>query len=774
MSTTDKFASGFIDFILKWRWAVMLLSLLSVMAIGYGGKSLGFATNYRVFFSDENPQLMAFEEFQAVYTKSDNIVFVIKPKEGDVFQPRVLKAVQELTEASWQIPYSIKVDSITNFQHTHSENDDLIVEDLIEDEPGALTPDELREKRAVALAEPLLIKRLIAPKAKTTAVVATLQFKELDPMEVPKAVAVARENLAKINEKYPELETALSGTVAMNNAFMESSMKDMGTLVPIMYLVLLISLLLFLRSFAGTIATLFIMAFATITAMGAGGWMGIMLTPPSATTPTIVLTLAIADSVHILVSMFKELRRGREKMQAIKEAVRINLQPVFLTSVTTAIGFLSLNFSDAPPFGHLGNMTAIGVMGAFVYSVCFLPAFISLFPLKASKQEEKEGGQYMLALSNWVIAKRTPLLYGMSAVVIFLAAMMPRIELNDEFVKYFDHRVDFRNDTEFMIENLSGIYQIEYSLAAKESGGISEPDYLQDLEKFANWLREKPEVDHVYAMTDVFKRLNKNMHNDDQDYYRIPDNRELSAQYLLLYEMSLPYGLDLNDRINVDKSATRLTVTLADLSTKDLRDFVAHIETWTKANLPDYMQTTATGPVVLFSYISERNIEGMTKGNILALLLISLLIGLALKSMRIGLISLLPNLAPVFMGFGIWAIFVGQINMAAAMVTAVSLGIIVDDTVHFLSKYYRARKEKGLKGEEAIRYAFTTVGPALVVTTITLLFGFGILAYSSFAVNSVLGILTSIVIVCALVADFLLLPPMLLKLEEMQKKEKKS
>jgi predicted RND superfamily exporter protein len=765
MSKFDSLAVTFARQVLKFKWLVLLMSVLVVGGFAAGVQHLGFSTNYRVFFSSENPQLVAFEEFQNIYTKSDTFAFILKAKQGDMFTPKHLEAVQYLTKRAWQIPYSIKVDSITNYQHTFAEEDDLMVVDLVEEAPSSYTQQELNLRKNIAVNEPTIIKRLISEDARTTNVNVTLQFQEKDPLEVPKAMAKAREIMAEVEAKYPYFETALSGTAAMNNAFMESSMKDMNSLVPIMYAVLLIVMMIFLRSILGTIATLFVIAFSAMAGMGFGGWAGFPLTPPSSMAPTIILTLAIADSVHILVTMFKEMGRGRTRDEAIVESLRVNMSPVIVTSITTAIGFLSLNFSDAPPFHHLGNMSAVGVLMALFLSMTLLPALLSILPIKSGYAPKEKSG-LMHKFGEWVVAKHKPIFVVMVASVVVLVAMIPRLDLNDEFVQYFDKSVDFRNDTDFMIENLTGIYTMEFSIGAENSGGVSEPDYLKNVEKFSNWLRGQDEVMHVYDMTDVYRRLNKSMHGDNQAYYKLPEDRELAAQYMLLYEMSLPYGLDLNDRINVDKSATRLTATLQDLSTVDTRAFKAKAEAWMKDNLPSYMQATATSPVVMFSYISERNINSMSRGNVVALLLISLTIGFALKSARLGSYSLVPNLVPAGMAFGVWALLVGQVNMAVAIVAAVSLGIIVDDTVHFLSKYDRARREKGYSAKQAVMYAFDTVGTALVVTTVTLVAGFGILTFSSFQINNTMGALTALSIFLALVVDFLLLPAMLIMLDK--------
>ena len=266
--------------------------------------------------------------------------------------------------------------------------------------------------------------------------------------------------------------------------------------------------------------------------------------------------------------------------------------------------------------------------------------------------------------------------------------------------------------------------------AATAPGNISDPAYLKGLEDFTDWLRNHERVTHVYSYTDIMKRLNKNMHGDDPGYYALPESRELAAQYLLLYELSLPYGLDLNDRISVDKSATRITVTVKEGTTAGMRQLLRETDTWLAANVPESMHAKGTGASVMFSYISERNINSMLTGNLLALIFIAIIMIVALRSIGIGTLSLLPNALPILMGFGIWAALVGQVGMAAATVSATSLGIVVDDTVHFLAKYLRARREQGLDRPGAIRYAFETVGRAVISTTIILAFGFGVLATS--------------------------------------------
>jgi predicted RND superfamily exporter protein len=306
---------------------------------------------------------------------------------------------------------------------------------------------------------------------------------------------------------------------------------------------------------------------------------------------------------------------------------------------------------------------------------------------------------------------------------------------------------------------------MSFSIRAGESSGINDPEYLRRLDAFAKWLRAQPGVHHVSTFTDTVKRLNKNMHGDDPTYYRLPEARELAAQYLLLYEMSLPYGLDLNDQLNVDKSATRFDVVCGDVDFKILKDIKGRAEQWLRDNGLPSMVAEGASPAVMFAYIAERNIQSMVRGTIIALLLISLVLAVALRSLRLGVLSILPNIIPIGMAFGIWALLFGEVGFAVSIVAGVSIGIIVDDTVHFLAKYLRARRERGMNSPDAVRYAFSTVGHALWVTSLILVVGFSVLSLSAFWPNATLGLLTALAIAAALFADFLFLPPLLMALD---------
>ena len=755
------------NWIVNHRWLVILISLLLVVPAVYSIKqNIKFTTNYRVFFGPDNPQLLAFDELEKVYTKNDNVMFIVSPKDGNVFTADTLQFIRTLTDEAWKVPYSIRVDSISNFQHTEAEGDDLMVGDLVPPDVK-LDAETIAKIRDIALTEPFLVNRIISPKGHVTGVNVTVQLPGVDDTkEVPEVTAYVRDLEQRMEAEYPNIDIRLSGQVLMNNAFSEASQKDMRTLVMISFVLMLITLAFLIKSISGTIATFLVIVFSIQVALGIGLFIGFPITPPSASTPIIVLTIAIANSVHILVTFLQKMRSGMDKKASMVESLRINMQPVFLASVTTAIGFLSMNFSEVPPFVHLGNMVAFGVLASFIFAVFLLPAFVTLLPVHAKPKPYSRSNAIMIKLGDFVVARRKPLMWGMLAFILTLIACLPRNELNDIFIHYFDESIQFRQDADYFVENLSGLYLIDYSLDSGESGGISNPQFLQAVEKFTQWYRQQPETIHVNSIADTMKRLNKNMHGDDPDWYRVPDQRDLAAQYLLLYEMSLPYGLDLNNQINIDKSATRFTVSLKTISTNHLLELEQRAQQWLAENAPAIKQAQGSGTTVMFSHIGKRNIKTMLVGTTLALIMISMILIVALRSFKIGFISLIPNLVPAAMGFGLWGLLVGEVGLSLSIVAGMTLGIVVDDTVHFLSKYLRARRENHLSAQDAVRYAFTTVGMALLTTTIVLIVGFLILAQSSFHLNAGMGLLTAIVISFALLADFLFLPPLLMKFEE--------
>ncbi len=759
---------AYAEWVSRHRLTVVVLILALVACAGSGIRFLEFNTDFRMFFSKVNPQLTTLEKLENTYTKNDNILFVVAPKDGRVFTASALTAIETLTARAWTLPYARRVDSITNFQHVSADGDTLNVRDLVP-KAATLSFTEIDRIRETSLSEPLLVKRLIAPDGSVAGVNLVLIIPEAEKGKAVPIVAAAARTLAReIETAFPRVDLHLTGSVVMDNTFAEESEHDLKTLIPLLLCTLLVLLGVLLRTFIGTAITLLVLALSVVTAMGLAGWMGIALSPSSIAAPNIIVTCALADCVHLLARFYQDRRRGLDKRAAMVECVDHSLYSMFLTGVTTAIGFASMNTSEVPVFRDLGNITALGVVAAFVLSVTLLPALLMILPSRVRRRRSDWLDRLWQRWPEWIVRHNKPLFWGMTLVILGLSAGAFKNELNDEYVKYFDESVPFRQATDFATSRLTGIYSIDYSLQSAPSLSISDPGYLEEVEAFAVWLRKQPEALHVYSITDIFKLVNKAMHEDDPQWYRLPSTPDLAAQYLLLYEMSLPYGLDLNDRISVDKRATRVTVTLKSVSSREVLGLERRASRWLRAHAPTIGRADAGGMTTMFAHIGQRNIDSMLSGTVTAEVLIALVLIVAVRSLKIGLISIVPNVVPIFMAFGLWGILVGQVGMALAVVASMTLGIIVDDTVHFLTHYLEARRERRLGPTESVVHALRAVGPASLVTGLVLMAGFSVLAFSSYEINRDMGMLTAIAIGFATVAEFLLLPPLLMMIDRVK------
>ncbi|MEM6728125.1 MAG: MMPL family transporter, partial [Pseudomonadota bacterium] len=415
-----------------------------------------------------------------------------------------------------------------------------------------------------------------------------------------------------------------------------------------------------------------------------------------------------------------------------------------------------------PPFHHLGNISAAGIFAAWILSLVFLPAMAALLPLKfAAKKTERPSA--MARLAEGVIARAT-LLLGATAIAAAAAiAFIPTMVLNDQWTKYFAPRLEFRQAVD-AARPFFGTEPMEFVIDSGRPGDVTDPDFLRVVDDFTLWLRDQDAVvTHAFAVSDILKRLNRNLNGEDPAFAAIPDRQELAAQYLLVYELSLPYGLDLNDRVDISRQTTRVTATTRDVTTEETKAFIAEAEAWFEENAAGIATVEVTGAKKLFAFVAQRNIEAMFEGAVYLMVAIVAILSLTFGSLKIGLLSLVPNALPVLITFGLWAAFVGTVGFSVAAAGAVAVGLVIDFTVHFLSKYLRATREQGRSAQDGIRYAFETAGTAILATTVILSAGFAVLVTSSFKFNADLGLLTAISIVMAMLVNFLLLPSLLVQ-----------
>ncbi|MEW9920225.1 RND family transporter [Marimonas sp. MJW-29] len=406
----------------------------------------------------------------------------------------------------------------------------------------------------------------------------------------------------------------------------------------------------------------------------------------------------------------------------------------------------------------MGNIVAFGLLYGLVV------VFILLIAILAKRPPTRAGrlmvsGEAMRRFSGWVIRQRRMIFVLFPVLALGAVLGIRNIEYDDNVIRYFDDRYPLRQDSEAIESGLTGLEALQFSFSAPDGASVFDPVFLRSVDRFAKWIDNQPEVVSVAALTSILRDLNRNMSGDGGDPDGVADTQAANAQLMMFYELSLPVGMDLNILMDVDRTQTLVTATVRAGRSEELRDLARRADAWIAENEPT-LSAHASGAAIAFARISERNNEQMIWGFLTALGLVSATMIVTLRSIRHGLLSLVPNLLPALLGFGFWGWTLGDVNLGSTVVTTMTFGIVVDDTVHFLMHYLACRR-RGHDVEGALADTFAVVGSAIILTSVALIMGFAILITSGFAINQHIGLLTAVVIVFALICDLLLLPALL-------------
>lgn len=740
----------YLDFLFRHGRAIASVCVILGLTACLGLLSISVTSDTRVFFARDNPHLIQLEAFEGSYSQNNNVLFVIAARSGTLMNEDHLASLRRFTESAWSLPHSLRVDSLANFPHMETRGDEFLIGDLIPDKDVLSGPD-VAKVMETSLGDPLLVNRLISRDLTTAGV--NVNFKlPAEGSEAINAINAAALALARdFESQNPGLEVHVTGNVVLMQAFSKAALRDIRFLLPLSVLVIVFVLIITLRSLSETIAISGILAFSAAIATSATGWLSLSLNTATVVAPIIIMTLALASCIHVITAVHRHMREGMAQTEAIRAALTENIHPVVMTSITTIIGFLALNFADAPPFQSLGNLVIAGIAINFIFTFTLLPLVLQRLKIRERPSTNPMDPTKLaraIRLNTWPILLIGPILIVTSTLGIL------RLTLDDDFVRYFDESFSYRTASDFTEARLTGLNILEFSLDSGSEDGIFNPAYQTRVDDFTRWLRAQEKVANVTSIADYTKRLNK--HLSDKGQATIPQDRKMIAQYYLLMDMGLPEGRSLSEVINTDQSASRVSAVLRNATSGDIRRMNEAASGWLKTNAPA-QETTGISINVLFSHLSINNIRSMINGTVLSFLAISIVIMVLLRSVTLGTLSLLANSIPALVGFGLWGLLVGTVNLGASVLVAMTLGIVVDDTIHYLVAWQHHRKAGATAGEAAAE-ALQTVGPAMIITTIALIAGFCVLSLSGFDVNRTLGTFTAIIIAVALAVDLFMLP----------------
>lgn len=720
-----------------------------------GAHRLSINADTRVFFSTGNENRKALDLFERRYASNVNLLIALHAEKGDLFTDERLVAIEALTEEAWRLPYATRVESIVNAVHVSSDQEGIIIS-----ESAALgAAGNVEEAKRRALTDNLLLNRLISPDGKTTGINVTVQYPLESSSATNEILEAAKLLVAKTGIQDQGVVAWYGGRVASSNAFSQASRNDLITLIPLTFASFLLLLGILFRSFVLAGALFTTTVFAAASTMGVAGWFGVQINAATAHVPTVILALGVASLAHLAVSTRRNIRRGDHQEDAVTKALRTDAKPIALTLCTTCVGFLTLTAADAPPFRQLGMLVAAGALFCLFYGLVLLPALLRLISFRVQEAPSFIADGVNLA-GEIVVNQRRPLCIVLPVAAGLAILGISQITIDDTFPKYFNEQFEFRQHADLIEAHLTGLEVVDFDIGAPLANGIFDAAYVSKIQEFEEWILQQPKTVHVNSVLEVYRRLNQHLNDGDVANYFVPTEREKLAQYTLLYEMSLPLGQELTNTITIDKSRSRVTAVLRDASTADVRSFKEKAEVWLSTTESTDVQGSGTGLAVMFSYLSSLNVRSMLGGTAIALVMISGILVFAFRSLRYGVMSLIPNLMPGAIAFGLWGYFVGEIGVAVSVVGAMALGIIVDDTIHIIFRYREARR-RGIAPNVAVLEMFDKVGEPMLISSLVLIVGFTLLALSGFHITSSTGKLVAATIFFALVLDWFFLAPLL-------------
>jgi len=755
----------FAKLLIKYRYLSIGLVLIVVCLLATGLTKLTFNPDLETYFPEGHPAVIRYNEIDDMFIPTDNLIIAVHSNEGTLFNGDSLKVIEELTKKSWTIPYSVRVDSLTNYSYVKSVNDDLIVEPFIEE--AEKKSIEFFEKRENLVAgEDIIYKSLISEDKKTSVVSIIVDppgpNKEDQNTELINYILGFIEPIKESNEN---LDIRLLGNPYLDYISPRIVKAEMPVVMPLMLLLIFLIVFLMIRSYEAVLATFVVILMSLMATFGSIGILGSPLNQMVTTIPILIITLALADCIHLFSIYFQNRVKGISSKESMEKSLEMNIQPLFLTTISTCIGFLCLNFIEVAPLRDFGNAVAIGIGFAFIFTIFFIAPIVSFFEVKTASKVTKQT-RFSTSVGSFILKNGNKLIFSITSISFLILLCIPMNELDENPTQmYAEGFTSFSSDTLWLDEKLSVTFPVNF-LATNEEGQVSDPDFLKILDKFSVWLEEREQVNHVTSLANNMKNLNKSMHGDDPEWKKIPENADLSAQYLFFYEMSLPMGLDLNSSISQDRKSTKISATLKDMSANEFEEFNNEVLGYLQQNNLENMISEPSSFRVIFTYMVEAIVNSLLYGLFIGILLITLIIGLFFRSYLLPALSIFPNILPIGMGFGLWGLFVGDVGFMVAVGMGSTLGVIVDFTVHFLSKYELARKEFKKSVEESVIYSFETVGFALIIMTVVLALGFSVLNLVTFIPIQDFAKFSVICFIGGLIINFLFLPNLLMKFDK--------
>lgn len=793
--TSERFFNRMAELVIRFRLPVILVIIVFTVILGSQIQFLTINTSNEGLLRENDPILGIYNEFRHQFGRDDMMAIVIHSKDifSEIFLTR-LKALHQAVEQ--EIPHVKEITSMVNARNTRGEEDTLLVDDLLAKFPEDAKAFMALRKRVME--NPLYRNQLISVDGTFTAMVVeslvysntgnemdllsgfdepdaddddTAPLKYITDKENGEMVTRTRELIQRFNEK--DFDIHLAGTPVVTHVVKQFMMKDMKQFLRLAVLIISICLFLMFRRLSGVVLPLVVVAFSLISTLGTMALFSIEFKTPTIILPSFLLAVGVGASVHVLSLVFQELRKGTDKDVAIKVSYAHSGLAIVMTSLTTAAGLASFSTAKVAPIGDLGIFSALGVLFSLGYTLMLLPALLSLIPLKEKKETHHSQPTRMDRLIDWIIVtsmKRSKFIVTVT-VILILAGVSGVVQLrfSHNLLNWLPSELDVRKDTELIDANLKGSVVLEVVVDTGKENGVYDQQFLKDLDKLAGELEQYDVnglfVGKVMSVTTILKEIHQALHGNDPAFYKIPDNGKLIPQEFLLFENS--GSDDLEDVVDSQFRLTRITLKVPWRDALAYVPFMEDMNHQFNAVFKDRqleggtpMSVQITGIMALFGRILHAAIHAAAQSYLIAMGVITLMMILLIGELRLGLISMIPNLGPILVVLGIMGWLDIPLDMFTMLIASIAMGLAVDDTVHFMYHFKQYFNKTG-SIKDAVTHTLHTAGRAMLTTSIVLSAGFFIFMFASMNNVFFFGAMTGLAILLALAGDLFLAPALM-------------
>lgn len=743
-----------------FRHPCLYLSIIILITIGcaFLYSKLPVETSVESLIMEDDPDLLFHNDFKEQFGEDEFLVAAFS--DPDIFTPDFLRFIERLTGQLEDIEEVREVVSLTNVENVIGSENDFTVEPLIKEIPD--DPSSIETIRRRALSNPLIRGNIISNDGGTGIFLIRTKSHPGDETYDSRLIKNVEHVLASVPDQFRHMKFHIAGWLVTDVSMSGYMNKDLSRFMPLTYLLMFLLLYLFLRNMWAVLLSVLNVSACLLCTMAALYLTGGAVSPMTAILPPLIMALSVSDCIHIFTEFLKKDRSQGDLPRLMRETLRHLWVPCFLTSLTTAIGFASLYVSNIPPIRQFGLAAAAGMVIEFCLSVSIIP--LGIYFLRGFRSLKQPSHISTSSLQGFVrklgvfIPRARFYILGVSILLAGLSVWGAfRLNVETNLIEYFREKSRVQQDFRFVDDRMGGVNTLEVSFQSGQPDGFLDPENLKAIEMVAQYLREQPEIGKVISINDFLKQMNRSFHNEDPVYYRLPDSREMAAQYLLLYG-----GDELENFIDENYEWARLSARVTEHSSRKLKADIEQLGDFIRENLRDSdLKIRITGKTYLVNKLVKSIVDSQVKSLALAFLVIFGVLFFVFRSFSLGLISVIPNTIPIMLNLGLMGLAGIPLNTATAIISAVAIGIAVDDTIHFLNQY-RNERQCGSPVRSAAVAAIENKGVPMMTTSLILMVGFGILIISNFVPTAQFGFLSSMIMLFALIGDLMILPAILM------------